>query len=127
MKYFFDNCISYKLANMLAAIDVEATSLREHFAESIKDVALFEKLTGSDAVFVSCDLSQTTRTLEAKALKKCGVTAIYFGPFWGKLLFWQQAVWLIGKWPRIDGFASGIAPGTFAEIKQNGKAVPFTI
>ncbi len=127
MNYFFDNCISYKLANMLAAIDVEATALREHFAESITDVALFEKLTGSDAVFVSCDLSQTTQALEAKALRQCGVTAIYFGPFWSKLLFWQQAVWLVSKWQRIDGFASGVAPGTFAEIKQNGKAVPFTL
>lgn len=127
MKYFFDNCISYKLANMLAAVDVEASALREHFSESIKDVALFEKLTGSDTVFVSCDLSQRTRTLEAKALKQCGVTAIYFGPFWNKFLFWQQAVWLISRWQRIDGFASGVAQGTFAEVKQNGRAVPFTL
>lgn len=112
---------------MLAAVDVEASALREHFAESIKDVTLFEKLTGSDSVFISCDLSQTTRAVEAKALKQCGVTAIYFGPFWNKLLFWQQAVWLISRWQRIDGFASGVARGTFAEVKQNGRAVPFML
>lgn len=127
MKYFFDNCISYRFAVMLAALEVDAMSLREHFSDNIKDVPLFEQLRGSQVVFVSCDLSQTTRQAEAKALKACGVTAIYFAPFWGKLLFWDQAVWLVRRWPRIDDFTNSVTRGTFAEIKQNGKAMPFTL
>jgi len=123
--YFFDNCISYRFAGMLAALDVDAVALRHQFSESIRDVALFEGLSGSDVVFVSCDFSQTTKDEELQALRRCGITAIYFGPFFGKLKFWPQAVWLVQRWPKIDGFAGGVAPGTFAEIKQNGRAMPF--
>ena len=125
MTYFFDNCISHRLAGMLAALGVDAVALRHRFPETIRDVALFEALSGSDMVFVSCDYSQTTTDDELKALQLCRITAIYFAPFFGKLKFWPQAVWLVQRWPRIDGFASGVAPGTFAEIKQNGRAMPF--
>jgi hypothetical protein len=47
VKYFFDNCISYRFAGMLAALGVDAVALRHEFSESIRDVALFEALSGS--------------------------------------------------------------------------------
>ena len=127
MKYFFDNCLSYRYVDMLRALDVDAVALRFQFSESIKDVELFERIKGSDSVFVSCDQRQTTRELEAKGLKECGLTAIYFGPFWSKMTFWPQAAWLVHNWPKIDGFASNVVQGTFAEIKRNGKAMVFTL
>jgi hypothetical protein len=112
---------------MLRALEVDAVALRSQFSESIKDIELFEKIRGGESVFVSCDLSQTTRRLEARALKDSGVTAIYLGPFWNKMVFWDQAAWLVHHWPKIDGFASNVVQGTFAEIKRNGKAMVFTI
>ena len=41
--------------------------------------------------------------------------------------FWQQAEWLVKRWPTIDGFANGAAKGTFAEIKRNGKSQIFPV
>ena len=127
MKYFFDNCISYRYVDMLKALDVDAIALRSQFAESIKDVDLFEQLRGSASVFISCDLSQRSSHLEAKALKESGVTALYFGPFWQKMSFWEQAAWLVAHWVRIDNLASGVVQGSFAEIKRNGKATFFPL
>lgn len=127
MKYFFDNCLSYRFADMLKALKVDVTALRSQVAESIEDVELFQKISGSGSVFVSCDLSQTSRPLEAAALKQSGLTAIYFGPYWTKMDFWQQAIWLVSHWQSIDRFTSSVVPGTFAEIKRNGKAMVFTI
>ena len=127
MKYFFDNCISYRYVQMLSALTVDASSLRSAFHESISDLELFEKLKGSGSVFVSCDSRQRTKQLEAKALKEGGVTAIYFGPFWSKMTFWPQAAWLTRHWPIIDNYASSVVQGSFAEIKANGKAQPFTL
>jgi hypothetical protein len=127
VKYFFDNCLSYRYVDMLRALDVDATALRSQFSESIKDFDLFQQIGGSGSVFVSCDLAQTTRLLEATALKQSGVTAIYFGPYWTKMDFWQQAIWLVSHWQSIDRFASSVVQGTFAEIKRNGKAMVFTI
>jgi hypothetical protein len=125
VKYFFDNCISFRYAEALQALGVDAESLRDRFPEDIKDIPLFQQLKGSGVVYISADTSQATRYLEARALKEAGVTSLFFGPFWGKKSFWLQASWLISRWTIIDGFANGVQPGTCAEIKENGKAEVF--
>ena len=125
MKYFFDNAISPKYAHMLAALEVDAVALRDEFPPDIDDVALFERLRGRDIVFVTADRRIRRRQSEARALRECGVTALFFGPFWSKMGFWQQAAWFVAKWPLLDGFARGAARGTCAEVKQNGKSVVF--
>jgi len=122
VRYFFDNNISYRYAAMLRALGVDAVALREHLPEDIDDTPLFQQLAGIDCVFVANDMKQLTREGEAAELKKAKITAIYFGPFWSKLKFWDQAVWLITKWPTIEGFVEGVERGTIAEIKRNGKA-----
>ena len=125
MKYFFDNNVSYRYADMLKALEVDVVALRESFSESIEDVKLFEELKGSNHVFVSGDTSQTTRRMEAKALKETGMSALFFCPWWAKKKFWDQATWLITKWPIIDGYVRGVARGTCAELRENGRAMPF--
>ena len=127
MKYFFDNCISYRYVDMLRALEVDAVALKSTFDDRIKDVPLFEALQGSNVVYISGDTSQTTRVQEARALKEAGITALFLGRSWAKKSFWQQAVWLVTKWPLIDGFARGAAKGTCAEVKENGRAMPFQL
>jgi len=127
VKYLFDNCISFRYAAMLGALGVDAEPLRQNFAQDIQDVALFKEMKGSRLVFVTADTRQVTRRQEAIALKECGITAIFFGRFWSKLDFWQQAAWLVTKWPRISGFSENVTLGTCAEIKQNGAANVFAL
>jgi hypothetical protein len=127
VKYFFDNCLSYKYVDMLSAIGVDVVALRSAFPESTPDVELFQKIRGSASVFISCDRRQTTRDLEAQALRASGLTAIYLGPFWVKMKFWPQASWLVRHWPTIDAFASSVVPGTFAEVKHNGKVMVINV
>ena len=125
MKYFFDNSVSYKFAKVLRALDVDAVALREEYPQGIKDIPLFQALRGRDLVYVTTDKAQLTREHEARALKQAGVTSLFFGRFFQRMRFWDQAVWIVRRWPRIDGFASGVAPGTCAEIKQNGTALVY--
>ena len=127
MKYFFDNCISYRYVGMLRALGVDAVALRTEMPEDIDDISLFGELKGTSSVFVSCDGRQRTRQAEARALKESGVTAIYFAPFWTKMVFWQQAAWLVKHWPTIENYTTSVVQGSFAEIKANGKARAFTI
>jgi hypothetical protein len=127
VKYFFDNCISPKFAVMLRSLDEDAVALHEGFPAGIKDERLFEGIKGRKLVFVSTDAKQLTREQEARALKDAGVTALFFGPFFGKMLLWDQAAWLVRRWPTIRGFAEGVAPGTCAEIKQSGKALIYPL
>jgi hypothetical protein len=108
---------------MLRALGEDAESLRQKYPEDIDDLLLFLELQKRrDVVFISTDTSQWTREHEARALRDSGVTALYFGPFFLKLGLWAQAVWLIGKWQKIKGYAEGAVTGTLAEIKQNGRA-----
>jgi hypothetical protein len=112
VKYFFDNCISYRFARMLAALEeFEAVALRDKFDANIDDISLFQALTGSGYVFVTCDDRQKAREGEAKALHQASLTALWFGPFWSKKQFWDQARWIINRWPTIDGYVKGVAPG----------------
>ena len=128
MTYFFDNCISFRLSDMLCALGEDTESLRQAYPEDIKDLALFPELQGRrNIVFISTDTSQWNREAEARAIKDSGITALYFGPFFQKMGFWRQAVWLLNKWQTIRGYAEGVAKGTHAEIKQNGRAREFRL
>lgn len=124
MQYFFDNCISYRYAECLSALGQPTVALRHSFAEGIRDVDLFRQLRGKDIVFVASDLKQLSRREEARELKRLGCSAIYFAPFWNKKVFWEQAAWIVSRWPTIDAFVQATAKGTIAEVKQNGKLYP---
>ena len=60
MKFFFDNCLSYRFARMLAALE-EVVALRDRYSQDIDDIELFQTLSGTDYVFVTCDDRQKTR------------------------------------------------------------------
>lgn len=51
MNYFFDNCISFRFARMLAALDVDAVALRDEFEQGIADSELFARLAGRELVY----------------------------------------------------------------------------
>lgn len=127
MRYFFDNNLSIRYVKMLRALDVDAKALCEEFAQDFPDTRLFEELRGQNVTFVTGDTGIQTRTGEAKALRECGITALFLGPFWDKLKFWPQSAWLVKHWPVIDGFVNGVERGTSAEVKQNGKSMIFRI
>lgn len=113
---------------MLRALGEDAEALREKYSENIDDIPLFQELQKRpDSIFISTDKSQRNREEEAKALKRAGITALYFAPFFQKMKLWDQAVWLVKRWPRIKGFAEGVAKGTCAEIKQNGSALVYQL
>ena len=127
MRYFLDNCLSFRYAGMLRALDVEAFALREELAENASDVEVFRYLRGRDLVFVTADRKQLVRVAEAAELKAAGISAMYFSRFWGAYNLWQQAAWLVSRWPRIDSVQQGVVKGTILELKQNGKSVVITV
>ncbi len=127
MKYFLDNCISPTLAAMLRALGEDVEALRDHFPEDIDDVSLFSQLAGQDLVFLTTDTSQLTRKNEARALKQAKVTALFLGPFFGKMKLWPQASWLVSRWPQIKRAAESLTKGSCAEVKQNGTVSFFSL
>lgn len=128
MKYFFDNCISYRYARMLAALEEhEVVALRDRFPADIEDVDFLPLLKSEGFVYITTDDRQKTRVREARAIREAGITALWLGRFWHRLTFWDQAKWLVSHWPKIDGYVLGVAVGTCAEVSQNGRSRPFTL
>jgi hypothetical protein len=127
VKYFFDNCISFRLVDMLKALDVDAVALREEFSQSVQDPEFLVQLKDRHDIYLTYDHKQKTREAESLAISEAGVTALWFGPFWGRMEFWSCAKWLVTRWEIIDNFATSTARGTCAEIKQNGRSMPFQL
>lgn len=127
MRYFFDNCLSFRYAEMLRALNVDVVAMRDELPTNSKDTDIFKYLAGTDRIFVSLDRKQLTRICEAHELKIAGINAIYFGPFWGKKQFWDQAAWLVRRWEKIDLTQQGLAKGTVVELKENGNSMPIAL
>lgn len=88
-------------------------------------MAIFAKLKGTSFVLVTADSRQTTREKEKLALRESGVTVLYLRRFWSGLSFWDQAAWLVRRWPLIDGVVQGVQRGICAEVQSNGKLTLF--
>lgn len=112
---------------MLAALEKDVEPLRDRMAQDSKDLDIFKQLAGSDVVWVSTDTKQTTRQQEARAIKQAGITSLFFGPFYQKMQFWDQAVWVVKTWPAIKAFAGQVTKGTCTEIKRNGSALVYKL
>lgn len=128
MKYLFDNNISPCFAEMLHALRCDVVALRKIMPPDTKDADFLGDLNrkyGID-VFLSSDKSQRTNAVEAALLQTSGCTSLYLNRFWSPLGFWEQARWLIRHWENIDGFCRGAAPGTCADIQQNGRCRMFS-
>jgi len=118
VKYFFDNNISPRYAAMLRALDVDVTALRELFPPDIKDIDFLSQLT--ECILITGDQRLLTRKVEAAALRQSGISALFLARFWTKMTFWDQARWLVTRWPDIDRFASHTSMGAYAEVQQGG-------
>ena len=90
MKYIFDNCISFRYAAMLSALNEDVVALRDLCDVDISDVELFAFLKDKGRVFVTIDDRQKTRHRESRALREAGLTALWLGPFWDRKKFWDQ-------------------------------------
>lgn len=77
--------------------------------------------------FFSTTLEVLLDHLQVNTLILTGVAGDWLGPFWRKKIVWEQAKWLISKRPNIEGFTSNVVPGTCAEIRENGRAMPLPI
>src|SRR5690349_11884264 len=98
---------------MLTALEVDVLAVRDvqDLGQAATDVEILQWLTGRDRFFITADKRIRSRPAEIAALKETAVSALFLERFWAKLEFWQQAAWLVARWPQIDQFASTITPG----------------
>jgi hypothetical protein len=121
MTFFLDNMISPHFARALRQVNKEVLALRERFAEDTADEVWLSELAHSASVLLTVDRHIRTRPLERRELRKSGIIALFLGPFFSKLRFWQQFVWLVRNWEKLEQTIAGLARGSCMLVRQNGK------
>jgi PIN domain-containing protein len=104
--YFLDNCISYRYAAMLHALEMgEVTSLRQHYPENTKDPVWLPDLGKKGWTLISVDHAQRKTPAERKAIVASGAMAFYLAKSFLSLVFEEQAWRLVKLWPEITATA----------------------
>ncbi len=126
MKFFFDNMISVKFVRALRAVDQDVVALRERFPESTPDEVWIPQIAEESPVLLTLDRHIRSRPVERQALADAGIVSLFLGPFFNKrnFRFWNQFVWLVRHWTRIQDTAAGLASGACMLVTQNGKMHP---
>ena len=121
MKFFLDNCLSYRFADMLNALEPgTATSLRQEYAENLKDPIWLADLGKNGWTLVSIDRRQLKKPEERDALKKSGAVAFYLAKGFDHQPFMDQAWRLLKVWPAIVDTAKRTRAGQVYLVKING-------
>jgi len=132
MRFFFDNCLSPKLAraiNCLIEPDHTVLHLRDHkeFSADTPDTKWIQKL-GEEGnwVIVSGDLRIKKRREERRVWKESNLTTFFMAKSFVRQKAWDQALWMIRKWPDIQDMASKVAPGASFIVPKVSKKLEQT-
>lgn len=129
MKFFFDNCISRKLAAaMHALVEPEhqvvhlSQKWREANAETVLDTVWIGQLAAESGwTVVSGDIHIRTRPAEREAFRRARLTTFFLADGYAKMRKWDQVQWLINRWPEIHDLAERVAPGSSFRVPKRGK------
>jgi alpha-ketoglutarate-dependent taurine dioxygenase len=129
MKFFFDNCISHKLAKAIhALVEPEHTvsHLRDHWhqadRQSVSDKEWITNLGREGGwVVVSGDIRIRSRPAERDALRAARLTTFFLADGFATMDKWEQVRWEIDKWPEIVDLAARVATGSTFRVPKRGK------
>lgn len=129
MRFFFDNCVSRRLATAMHALvepEHEVVHLREKWPkadqQSISDTTWITQLGNEGGwVVLSGDVRIRTRPAERDALRTAKLTAFFLADGYPKLGKWEQVRWLVDKWPEIVELAQKVGPGSTFRVPKRGK------
>jgi hypothetical protein len=123
--YFFDNNISFKLVNILKALDVDAIHLTNRFPPDTPDVGWLPEAGKAGWIVVTADSAIRRRPAELLALKQSGVTALFLKANFLKRGKWEQAGWLVKHWQSIETQTDRLQQGAIVTVSDRGKLEPF--
>jgi len=125
VRFFFDNCLSPRLAKALHALIEprhEVVHLRDRFPQNVSDTEWIAKLAAEGSwVIISGDLRIRKRPQEREVWKAARLTTFFMAKAYVTLDSWEQVRWLIEKWPLIMDQADKVRPGAAFIVPRRGK------
>lgn len=124
--YFFDRCISQNIVEALKCLDVPATHHDEMFDSRTPDVGWIPTVGANGWHLITCDDRIRKRVAEKQVLDEARIVAVFIFNEYPKLLRWDQFVWMVKSWPRIETAVKKAKPGTALYAKSGGKIEEIT-
>lgn len=125
MTFFFDNCLSPKVARALRELGVDAKHLRDELPPSTKDTEWIPHVATKGWIAVTTDLAMTRVPVEVAALVQSGLIVFFMPSKFAHLDVWVQAEKLFKAWPEIAKRAASAKPGDLFEVSmKNCKVEP---
>ncbi len=132
MKFFFDNCVSHRLAEALDHLEASErppaysiTHLRTKYPEEEGDLDWIPKLGAEgDWIVVGGDGRQLIRRKEMEALRKASLRGFILAQGYPQRVKWEQVRILVIAWPRILHFSQKLRYGQFYKVTARGGVEP---
>jgi predicted nuclease of predicted toxin-antitoxin system len=120
-KYFIDNCLPPKLAEMLRTLGVDVQHLSERMARDSKDVDWIPVVAKEGLVAVTTDNRINSPPQEKGALHAAQLHVVFLAGGVSNLIFWEQAKFVITHWPAIEKAAERMKAGECCRVTMSGK------
>lgn len=131
MRFFFDNCVSPKLASAIGELsEYEVDCLRKKFPANTPDTEWIRQLAAEGGwIVISADNRIYKAPQELEAWRQAKLTGFFCAPAWSKNSLWDQAWRLVRWWPKIEAQAELAAVGSIFELplKHTSKFRQITI
>lgn len=127
MRFFFDNCVSFRLAESIDALTKydghSAVALRAMFPARTDDNVWIEQLAqdAEEWAAITADLGEPAEPYRVSALAGQRLRVFVLRRGWAAQTFWLQAQRLVQWWPTIQNDAVRSRPGTIDDVPY-----PFT-
>lgn len=125
MRFFFDNCVSPRLARAIHQLirpAHEVVALRDRFEAGAPDTLWIPALgREGDWIIVSGDLRIRTRPQERELLRAAQLTTFFMAGGYMNLPEWEQVRWMVDKWPLIVEQADRVNPGAMFLVPKKGR------
>jgi predicted nuclease of predicted toxin-antitoxin system len=120
-RYFFDECLSRKVAEALRVLGVDVIHLRDEWGEGVKDVDWIARIKREGRIVITQDGAMRRKDAERVALRESPVVFVFMNSALTKMDGLKQAGWLLTHWEDIEHGVAKARTGDCFEVTQNGK------
>jgi hypothetical protein len=124
LKFFFDNCVSKHLAEIISILEGktghELCHLTQRFDAATPDTIWLNELSAEKGwIIISADDRLRRGSVEKVAWKRASVVSFFLSKNWVNHTKYEQAWRFVKWWPRIVEQASLAMPGAAFEVSEN--------
>ena len=111
MTFFFDNCVSPAIPQVLGCLGVDTLHLRDRFPSNVKDEEWIREAGKHGWVIITEDGRIRKKRPEREALKEADTVCLFLPKALAGQNKWGQVKWIVKHWQGIERHLGRAKPG----------------